>query len=177
MQLLQLSLRTTSRPPEQLRGQQVEKMRVQSERHRRKYVKQACVYVFFVVFGIVLFLLSSCGTTNTGGNVMSTITLTQADKGKSITVHTGDEIVIMLPENPTTGYRWAIDQTDENMLIAQTPTFSSTPGGAIGSGGTRTFTFTAKQPGTAHLQLKLLRAWQGDSSIIDRYDVTIQVQS
>jgi inhibitor of cysteine peptidase len=83
----------------------------------------------------------------------------------------------MLPENPTTGYRWAIDQTNENMLVAQTPTFSPTPGGAIGSGGTRTFTFTAKQPGTVHLQLKLLRAWQGDSSIIDRYDATIQVQS
>lgn len=177
MQLLQLSLRTTSRPPEQPRGQQVEKMRVQSERDRRKYVMRACVYVFFVVFGIVLFLLSSCGTTNTGGNAMSTITLTQADKGKSITVRIGDEIVIMLPENPTTGYRWAIDQTDENILVAQTPAFSPTPGGAIGGGGTRTFTFTAKKPGTVHLQLKLLRAWQGDSSIIDRYDVTIQVQS
>src|SRR5260370_24543853 len=114
MQLLQLSLRTTSRPAEKLRGQKVEKMRVQSERHRRKYVKQARVYIFFVVFGIVLFLLSSCGTTNTGGNAMSTITLTQADKGKSITVHTGEEIVIMLPENPTTGYRWAIDRSEEH---------------------------------------------------------------
>src|SRR5260370_41507772 len=110
MQLLQLSLRTTSRPPEQLRGQQVEKMRVQSERHRRKYVKQASVYIFFVVFGIVLFLLSICGTTNTGVNAMSTITLTQAGKGKSITAHTGVEIFLMLAENPIIGYRCAIRQ-------------------------------------------------------------------
>ena len=151
-------------------------MRARAERNRREYARQAWGYASFIVFGIVLFLLSSCATTHTGGNSMSTITLTQADKGKSITVHPGDEIVIRLPENPTTGYRWAIDQADENILVDQTPAFSPTPGGAIGSGGTRTFTFTAKQPGAVHLQLKLLRAWQGDSSIIDRYDVTIQVQ-
>ena len=102
--------------------------------------------------------------------------LTQADKGKSITVHIGDEIIINLTENPTTGYRWAIDKIDATVLLAQNPTFSSTPGGAIGSGGTRTFTFIAKQPGTVYLQLKLWREWQGDSSIIERYDVTIQVQ-
>jgi inhibitor of cysteine peptidase len=108
---------------------------------------------------------------------MSIITLTQADKGRSITVHADDKIIINLIENPTTGYGWAIDKMDPTVLVFQDLTFSSTPGGAIGSGGTRTFTFTAKQPGTAHLQLKLLRAWQGDSSIIDRYDVTIQVQS
>jgi inhibitor of cysteine peptidase len=108
---------------------------------------------------------------------MTTIRLTQADKGKSITAHSGDEVIITLPENPTTGYRWAIDQTDATILEAQGSTFSSMPGGGVGNGGTRTFTFTARQPGTAHLQLKLLRAWQGDSSIIDRFDVTIQVQS
>ena len=106
---------------------------------------------------------------------MSTISLTQADKGKTVTVHTGDEIVINLAENPTTGYRWAVDQTDATALTSQNPTFSATPGGAIGGGGTRTFTFTAKQHGTVHLQLKLLRAWQGDSSIIDRFDVTIEI--
>jgi inhibitor of cysteine peptidase len=108
---------------------------------------------------------------------MSVITLTQADKGKSITVHVGDEIIINLAENPTTGYGWAIDKMDDTVLVSQNPTFSSTPGGAIGSGGTRTFTFIAKQAGTVHLQLKLWRAWQGDSSIIERYDITFQVQS
>ncbi len=108
---------------------------------------------------------------------MSTITLTQADKGKSITVHPGDEIIINLTENPTTGYQWAIDKTDATVLVSQNPTFSSTPGGAIGSGGTRTFTFIAKQPGTVQLQLKLWREWLGNASIIDRYDITVQIQN
>ena len=93
---------------------------------------------------------------------MSVITLTQVDKGKSITVHTDDEIIINLAENPTTGYRWAIDKMDATSLVSQNPAFSSMPGGAIGSGGTRTFMFIAKQPGTVHLQLKLWREWQGE---------------
>src|SRR5215469_5549838 len=60
-------------------GQQVEKMRAQAEHDRRKYANQeARVYASFVVFWLVLFLLSSCATTHTGGSSMSTITLTQA---------------------------------------------------------------------------------------------------
>jgi inhibitor of cysteine peptidase len=108
---------------------------------------------------------------------MSTIQLTQVDKGKSITVHPGDEIVITLPENPTTGYRWAIDQTNESILAPQAPTFTPTPRASIGAGGARTFLFRAKQSGTVHLQLKLFRAWLGDSSIIDRFNATIQVHA
>ena len=108
---------------------------------------------------------------------MSNITLTEADKGKTIDVPQGTEVLIRLKENPTTGYRWAIDQNDDTVLPLQSSNFSSTPGAAVGAGGTRIFTFTAKQPGTAHLQLKLWREWLGDSSITERYDVTIQVHS
>ncbi len=108
---------------------------------------------------------------------MSKHTLTEADKGKTIEMHQGDRIVIQLKENPTTGYRWAIDKTDDQVLASQNAEFSPTPGTGIGGGGTRTFTFIAKQPGTVHLQLKLWRSWVGDSSIIDRYDVTIQVRN
>ncbi len=108
---------------------------------------------------------------------MSKFTLTEVDKGKSLEVHQGDEIVIRLKENPTTGYRWAVDKTDDEILTLQNSGFSPTPGAGVGGGGSRTFTFKAKKPGSVHLQLKLLRAWEGDSSIIDRYDVTIQVQS
>ena len=108
---------------------------------------------------------------------MSNITLTEADKGKTIAVQQGTEILIRLNENPTTGYRWAIDQSDDTVLPLQSSNFSSSPSAAVGAGGARLFTFTAKQPGTVHLQFKRWREWLGDSSIIERYDVTIQVHS
>jgi inhibitor of cysteine peptidase len=108
---------------------------------------------------------------------MSTITLTEADKGKTIDVQQGTEILIRLNENPTTGYSWAIDQSDDTVLPLQSSNFSSSASAAVGAGGARLFTFTAKQSGTVHLQLKRWREWLGDSSIIERYDVTIQIHS
>jgi inhibitor of cysteine peptidase len=107
---------------------------------------------------------------------MSNITLTAADNGGTIEVPQGTEVLIRLEENPTTGYRWAVDQNDDAAPVPQASDFSSTPGGAAGAGGTRTFTFTAEQPGTVHLRFKLWREWEGDSSVIDRFGVDIQVR-
>ena len=69
---------------------------------------------------------------------MSNITLTEADKGKTIAVQQGTEVLIRLNENPTTGYRWAIDQSDDAVLPLQSSNFASTPGAAVGAGGART---------------------------------------
>ncbi len=145
--------------------------------HQHLFLQKGLAYLCYLAFGTSLLLLVSCGTTNTGGNTVSKTTLTQADKGKTIDVHSGTQIIIHVQENPTTGYRWAIDQNNTAMLPLESSTYATTSGGGVGSGGTRTFTFTAKQPGTVHLQLKLWRAWQGNSSITQHYDVTINVQS
>ncbi len=104
------------------------------------------------------------------------LTLTEADAGKTVQAHTGDQISIQLSANVTTGYSWAIDKTDTTVLTLQRETYTPYPGGGLGSGGTAVFTFRAQQPGTVHLQLKYWRSWMGDSSIARRYDVTIQVQ-
>lgn len=123
-------------------------------------------------FSLVVFLLffSSCGSQ------AEQMTLTEADKGKTVQVHTSDQVTLQLDENPSTGYLWAIDKTDNTVLVLQHSDYTPTPGGALGSGGLRLFTFIAKNSGTVHLQLKLWRSFEGDSSIIRRYDVTIQVQ-
>ena len=103
--------------------------------------------------------------------------LTQADHGTSVAVAPGDIIIIRLPENPTTGYQWTVEMVDAATLALQRTEFSPAPEAGVGSGGGKTFTFKAQKPGTAHIQLKLWRAWAGDASIRDRYHVTIQVRN
>jgi inhibitor of cysteine peptidase len=145
------------------------------------------------------------------GNNMATLTLTAADNDESFQLNVGDEIVIHLKENPTTGFRWAIDQNDDSILALQSPNFAPsssspsgtpgsptsapgapnvttngpsirpgssvpTPGRPVGRGGTRTFTFIGKNAGTVDLQLKLWREWEGDSSIRERFEVTIDIE-
>jgi inhibitor of cysteine peptidase len=103
-------------------------------------------------------------------------TLTQADNHRSVEVALGEAIVLRLPENPTTGYRWAVDQIDPDKLLIQATQFSLLGAGA-GAGGEKTLTLKANQPGVARLHLKLWREWEGEASIIDRYQIAIQINS
>jgi inhibitor of cysteine peptidase len=135
-------------------------------------VQMIRAYAIYIL--ITMLLLSGCSAI-ARRPTMSSLVLTEKDKGKAITVHQGDQIVINLQENPTTGYRWAVDKID-NAIIPDQVGYTQSPSGSIGSGGRRSFAFEAKGLGTAHLQLKLWREWEGDASIIDRFDVTIQIQ-
>ena len=47
----------------------------------------------------------------------------------------------------------------------------------IGGGGTRSFTLKAEHPGIMQVRLKLWRDWEGESSIVERFTVTIRVRS
>ena len=108
---------------------------------------------------------------------MSVITLTQADQGKSITLQPGQTLVVKLPENPTTGFRWAIARNDEATLALRSSDYAPAANVGVGGGGQRTFTFAAQKPGSVILQLKLWREWEGDSSVTKRFGVTIDVSS
>ena len=107
---------------------------------------------------------------------MSELILTQADEGKSFKVHRDDVVVICLPENPTTGYQWAIDELNEGILELEESEFNLASDAGIGGGGEKRLRFKAKGPGITHVALKLSREWEGDVPASQRYDVTIQVE-
>lgn len=105
---------------------------------------------------------------------MSNSTLTGSDDGRTIEVKTGDEISIRLEENPTTGYRWAVEQMDESILELQNSDYEKRQDSAIGGGGERRLTFRARQAGTTRLLLKNQREWEKDNPL-SQYSVTVTV--
>ena len=105
---------------------------------------------------------------------MSTVTLSNADNARSIRVRTGDEIVVRLSENPTTGYRWFAERIDGPVTL-ESDSYASTPPVRIGSGGMRELRFRATAPGAARLELKHWQEWEGDSSVTERFAVDIAV--
>ena len=105
---------------------------------------------------------------------MAQITLTEADNGKVVDAHSGDEIVIRLPENPTTGYRWGQDSAGDAKASLSGDT-NQMSGTAAGGGGARVLTFQAKGAGDVPLRLKLWRAWEGDASVTKRFAVTVRI--
>lgn len=105
--------------------------------------------------------------------VMSTRTLTAADNGKTVDLGVGDEILICLAENPTTGYRWSLESVDERMLECAEDSFFLHPNPQIGSGGTRQLRFRSKAAGRAAIALRHWQEWSGEQSVTERFAVQV----
>ena len=108
---------------------------------------------------------------------MRTITLTRVDNGNAVALRVGDRLVLRLEENPSTGYRWALETHDEEVVSLQHQEYGPFPHAAVGGGGQRSWTFIAQKAGTDTLQLKLRRPWEGENSITTRFTVTLHVHA
>jgi predicted secreted protein len=107
---------------------------------------------------------------------MAELILKQADEGQYFEVNRDEVIQIRLPENPTTGYQWTIDEINETVLELEDSDFVLPSNANIGGSGERIFRFRAKSIGTSHVLLKMQREWEVDVPPIDRYDVTLQIE-
>jgi inhibitor of cysteine peptidase len=101
--------------------------------------------------------------------------LTLYDTGKTQSVKDGELIVIRLPENPTTGFNWEIKEVDNNILELVEAHFEAVGGAQIGGGGTKTFKFKSKSPGSTAIKLILKRISDPDDSAIQHFEATITV--
>jgi inhibitor of cysteine peptidase len=104
---------------------------------------------------------------------MADYTLTSQENGHHLQLSRGDTLRVVLRDISTTGYRWAIDALNESVLgLVNT---DLTPAGAVGGGGVRTIHFVANAPGQTQLRLKLWREWEGDRSVIERFEAAVTV--
>ena len=109
------------------------------------------------------------------GAPMTMLLLTQRDTDRTVEIHLGDSVQICLPENATTGFRWAIDRYDEEYLEV-VATESHYPENALGSGGVVSFVFRGKKVGTGEIVLKNWRHWEGDSSVTNRFGLRLRIE-
>lgn len=104
------------------------------------------------------------------------LVLGQQDHNRTVEIRIGERIAVRLPENPTTGFTWAIAESDSRLLALDSTDYAPPEeAGFIGARGDRTFTFTAREAGEVPLALKYWRFWEGDASITERYTATIRI--
>ena len=103
------------------------------------------------------------------------LSLTEADHERTVELRAGDTLRISLPENAATGYRWAVDRVDGELIKAaeSQPHYS---GDAVGSGGLMTFTFEAKKAGSGEIALKNWRDFEGDASVQKRFRLRLHIK-
>jgi predicted secreted protein len=100
------------------------------------------------------------------------VILTIQDNWKTIDLPVGASLSVRLEEAPTTGYVW-INRTVGDVLIFQDSDFSQSLQGIIGGSGLRTSRFVVGKPGNAILLLKRMREWEGESSVLEVFSVSI----
>jgi inhibitor of cysteine peptidase len=103
------------------------------------------------------------------------LTIGETDNGKSFQIRRGETVTLRLPGNPTTGYTWAVDEIDKKIMELVDSSYTRSSPERIGSGGWRTLVFKAISAGTSPIKLKYWRVWEGDASVVKRFDITVQV--
>ncbi len=102
--------------------------------------------------------------------------LTAADHGQTIDVSMNDTILLVLSENLTTGHVWALDNSDATPITVLSSELTRTHPNRMGASGIRTLRLKPAKVGTAHVRLKCWRPWEGDASVIERFELTAQVK-
>ena len=110
-----------------------------------------------------------------GSRENGVLVVTRADNNRTAELRVGERFTARLPENPTTGYTWAIDETDNRLLTLDSTDYAVPTEGFIGARGQRTFTFTSRQPGEVALKLKYWHFWEGDASATEHYVVNLRI--
>lgn len=106
---------------------------------------------------------------------MNRIQISATDHGKSIAAHLGDELVLSLPENPTTGYRWQLNPPGKS-LVLESDRFELQEKAMTGAAGIRQFSFCVSAAGQARLRLALIREWETDKPPLENFSLLIEVQ-
>jgi predicted secreted protein len=106
------------------------------------------------------------------------IILTNVDDGKTVTVSSGNQVIIQLPDNSgSTGYTWNFTTSRNQVLTWQNATYIPPTGHPMpGASGTMAFTFLAHDSGSVHIQFALQRTWETNVPPVQLFTVTIQVQ-
>jgi len=89
----------------------------------------------------------------------------------------GQNLTLTLPSNPTTGYRWAIQDSAGGVLRSLSPeVYSNTEDtGVVGSGGHSTWRFQAFTPGQGRLRLTSQQPWEPEAEPAETFDCAITV--
>ncbi|MFP4055764.1 MAG: protease inhibitor I42 family protein [Candidatus Brocadiia bacterium] len=107
------------------------------------------------------------------------LVLGEEDRGKTVRATVGQVVVVRLPGNPTTGYRWevravegqAVRQVGEVGYVAK-----KVPRGVVGSGGTFLAVFRAVRPGRGEVRMAYARPWEKGKPPEKTFHATIAVQ-
>lgn len=137
---------------------------VSGNRRLKKTIRSYVILIF------VLISLELLGNDSTGGNVK----LYESDSGKRVEMRVGDDLEIVLPANPTTGYVWNSSTHDSDQLRLVNSDFYPDSKN-IGGGGMEIIKFRAEAAGKSQVKLMFHRPFERAIPPLKTFVVTIVI--
>jgi inhibitor of cysteine peptidase len=106
------------------------------------------------------------------------VVATEKDDGQTLGVAKGQDLVVELPANPSTGYTWIVLALPSVVETVGEPAFESGASESsmvVGAGGTMKLTFRAVEAGTGKLELGYMRPWETAVAPEQTYSLTLNV--
>ena len=90
----------------------------------------------------------------------------------------GQHLTLTLPSNPTTGYRWLVQNPAPGVLKSLGPEVYSNPedAGLVGGAGQSVWRFVAQTPGDGHLLLVYQQPWSPEVKPVQTFDCALTVR-
>jgi inhibitor of cysteine peptidase len=102
-----------------------------------------------LVFGVVA-----------SGSAEPPAVMTEADSGHLVSLRIGQELVLNLKSNPSTGYGWVQADTETPILVVLGKPAYKPDGPSTGSDGVESWEFGAVKRGAQTLKLEYRRPWE-----------------
>jgi inhibitor of cysteine peptidase len=99
--------------------------------------------------------------------------LHESGEKQAVTLAAGEELTIVLRENPTTGYRWELELTGGAVSLAGSEYKPAVD--AIGGGGERRFRLTARSAGVTAVRARLRRPWETETAPLEERVLDVHV--
>jgi inhibitor of cysteine peptidase len=122
---------------------------------------------------LVVVIVSAAGCKSSG----ATVTLREVDTGRTVELKRGDQLILELEGNPTTGFQWEAQDMDAGFLKQKgNAEFKSDQQGAMGGGGLFVLTFAATKAGSTPLRLIYHQPWDKETPPAKTFEVIVSVQ-
>lgn len=119
---------------------------------------------------LALLMLGACAGTSPSSLSVSD------DQVCPLSLDVGQTLIVSLPSNPATGYRWQLREASGELLQSLGPeVFSTQNNDLIGGSGVSTWRFVARQAGHGQLLLAYQRPWEADVEPVGLFDCRIEV--
>ncbi len=97
------------------------------------------------------------------------------DKGKLIQLVKGQDLMVELGGNPSTGFAWDVTSVNEEVLLQMGQAGFEPRSGLLGAPGVETFRFRAVKAGKVPLRMAHHRLWE-DSKPDKTFDLKLEVR-